>query len=85
MQAKKELLIETKNGFLRGTIERSVENFYYCAFKGVPYAKPPINELRFKVSQFIIASYKFIYLFFSFFYYIDTKLSSSLLYGVKFF
>ena len=29
---------------------------YYYAFKGVPYARPPVNELRFKVIQWNISS-----------------------------
>lgn len=37
-------------GRLRGVVERSVDGGSYLAFKGVPYAKPPLGRLRFAVS-----------------------------------
>lgn len=43
--------IRTKNGLIRGlheTSQRKHVDFY--AFRGIPYAKPPLDELRFKVS-----------------------------------
>lgn len=46
----KEPIVQTKNGTLRGVVQRNVENEDYCAFKGIPYAQPPIGDLRFKVS-----------------------------------
>ncbi|XP_011495827.1 PREDICTED: esterase FE4-like [Ceratosolen solmsi marchali] len=46
-----EPVVVTSCGHLRGSIEKSVEGFEYYAFKGVPYAKPPIGELRFQDPQ----------------------------------
>ncbi|XP_058803727.1 esterase FE4-like isoform X2 [Phymastichus coffea] len=43
-----DLIVETRNGQVRGTIKKSVEGYSYCAFLGIPYAKPPIDNLRFK-------------------------------------
>lgn len=44
------LEIELSEGVLSGVQEKlpNGENFY--AFRGVPYAKPPIGNLRFKVN-----------------------------------
>lgn len=39
-------------GKLIGIVEKGVYGNYYTAFRGIPYAKPPIGELRFKVSIF---------------------------------
>lgn len=42
-------VIGTEEGLLRGTVQSSFNGKKYLAFKGVPYAKPPIGSLRFKV------------------------------------
>lgn len=43
-------IIETNNGQVRGIQEATLlENINYYSFRGIPYAKPPIDELRFKV------------------------------------
>lgn len=42
--------VRTDNGDIEGTVAKSMfgkRNFY--SFKGIPYAKPPIGDLRFKV------------------------------------
>lgn len=44
-------VIEVKQGKLQGEAQKSVltgKEFY--SFKGIPFAKPPVNELRFQVS-----------------------------------
>lgn len=44
-------LVNTVNGSVRGQKCTTIyEKKTYYAFRGIPYAKPPINELRFKVS-----------------------------------
>lgn len=45
-------LVTTKNGKIRG-IQRvsQYSKKEYCSFLGVPYAQPPIGDLRFKVSS----------------------------------
>lgn len=43
-------VIETNSGLVRGQLEKTIwlkTPFY--SFKGIPYAKPPIGKLRFKV------------------------------------
>lgn len=44
-------IVKTTNGQIRGVRNTTLLNgvpFY--AFKGIPYAKPPIDDLRFKVN-----------------------------------
>lgn len=41
-------LVQTEQGELRGVVCENNEG-KYLAFKGIPYAKPPIGKLRFKV------------------------------------
>lgn len=45
--------IQTDLGLIRGRLESTVfENKPFYAFRGIPYAKPPIDSLRFKVIVF---------------------------------
>jgi hypothetical protein len=46
---KKRIDVCISEGKLSGVIEESVFGDSYVAFRGIPYAKPPIGELRFKV------------------------------------
>lgn len=43
------VLTETEYGKVRGIKKLSVLNGKYLSFTGIPYAKPPIGNLRFKV------------------------------------
>lgn len=43
-------IVEVQSGLVRGIVEKHEDGFDYYAFKGIPYAEPPIGELRFKVS-----------------------------------
>ncbi|XP_071574393.1 juvenile hormone esterase isoform X1 [Temnothorax nylanderi] len=40
--------IYVREGRLIGIVEKAVHGGYYVAFRGIPYAKPPVGELRFK-------------------------------------
>lgn len=42
--------VTIEQGILRGKSYRSRNNTEYYGYLGIPYAKPPIGELRFKVS-----------------------------------
>lgn len=47
-----EKIVQTANGLIRGQheiTEREKVDFY--TFRGIPYAKPPLGDLRFKVNQ----------------------------------
>jgi len=44
-----EIKVRVTEGRLTGVIVDGY-NVRYIAFRGIPYAKPPIGELRFKVS-----------------------------------
>ncbi|KAK0073339.1 hypothetical protein PV325_009859 [Microctonus aethiopoides] len=41
-------IVEVCQGKLRGINEKNINGINYVAFRGVPYAKPPIGNLRFK-------------------------------------
>lgn len=45
-----DLLVKVEQGLLRGAVVKRVVGESYIAFKGVPYAAPPVGKLRFKVS-----------------------------------
>lgn len=47
---RKFVTVSTEYGQVRGQSDRTqFEKRPYFAFKGIPYAKPPVGELRFKV------------------------------------
>lgn len=47
-------VVNTKYGTVFGSSELSRNNRSYMSFKGIPYAKPPVGELRFQVSFFFL-------------------------------
>lgn len=52
MLADDRPIVKTKNGLIRGTIKTSKNNQRpFAAFEGIPYAKPPIGDLRFEVGS----------------------------------
>ncbi|CAK9802979.1 Venom carboxylesterase-6 [Anthophora plagiata] len=49
VNSRRTSVVQTPSGPVRGTVLRTVWNgTKYSAFKGIPYAKPPIGDLRFK-------------------------------------
>lgn len=38
-------------GSLKGKLISSKFGYDYCSFQGIPYAKPPVGRLRFKVNS----------------------------------
>jgi carboxylesterase type B len=44
--------ITIDQGKLRGTVATDYDGKEYFRFQGIPYAKPPIGELRFKVLHY---------------------------------
>lgn len=45
-----DTIVETGNGKLRGIIKENFKGEKFHGFLGIPYAKPPVGDLRFKVS-----------------------------------
>jgi len=43
-------IIETRLGALKGIRKEARNEKYFLAYCGIPYAKPPVEELRFEVS-----------------------------------
>lgn len=55
LKSQKLCTIETKSGAIRGRQNRTLfENKLYYSFRGIPFAKPPIKHLRFKVKLQIV-------------------------------
>lgn len=51
-----EVIVNIEQGRLRGKIDVDINGDLYYAFLGIPYAKPPIGNLRFKVRIFSFIS-----------------------------
>lgn len=46
-----DIIIKVKQGKIRGIESRSAYSKHtFYSFRGIPYAKPPVDELRFRVS-----------------------------------
>lgn len=45
-----EPIVHVNEGKLKGNVATTVKDVQYYSFKGIPYAKPPVGELRFAVS-----------------------------------
>lgn len=48
-----DVIVEIEQGKLCGRIAKDANGNDYKSFQGIPYAKPPIGKLRFKVIQSI--------------------------------
>ena len=46
----KTVVVKTGLGSVKGNSDQTIHGRRLNAFKGLPYAKPPIGELRFKVT-----------------------------------
>uniref|UniRef100_A0A6P7G3Q6 Esterase-5B-like n=1 Tax=Diabrotica virgifera virgifera TaxID=50390 RepID=A0A6P7G3Q6_DIAVI len=46
-----EVIVTTPNGKIRGRQEYSQRKISFYAFQQIPFAKPPVGSLRFKVSS----------------------------------
>ena len=46
-----DTVVRVEQGYLRGSQDVTRHGCRYYSFRGVPYAKPPIGPLRFKVNQ----------------------------------
>lgn len=51
--ANQTKIVQTSNGPVRGSRETSPrKRVEFHAFRGIPYARPPLGDLRFKVKCF---------------------------------
>ncbi|ODM96611.1 Esterase E4 [Orchesella cincta] len=44
-------IISIKDGYLRGFIMETISSRPFAAFQGIPFAQPPVNQLRFQPPQ----------------------------------
>lgn len=57
-------IIEIEQGKLKGTLTKSLlTGNEYCSFLGIPFAKPPIGNLRFQVCFEFYANWNLMKLF----------------------
>lgn len=57
---KKEMndfLVAVKQGIVKGVEKENVEGGKYIVFQGIPYAAPPVGNLRFQVFEFSKQTY----------------------------
>lgn len=54
------LIIHTKSGFIKGVIQKTfLKHQKYLSFIGIPYAEPPIGDLRYKARHFSLRIIRF--------------------------
>jgi carboxylesterase type B len=46
----KEPVVTVSDGKLQGKTGTNINNGQFYSFQGIPYAKPPVGSLRFKVN-----------------------------------
>lgn len=56
-----ELLVLTNYGPVKGRHRIGWEDVKYVSFQGIPYARPPVGDLRFKVNCFSFRIHLFFY------------------------
>ena len=54
-----DVTVNLSKGKLRGARLDYDFGQYYYAFKGIPYARPPVKELRFKVALYVNIGFAF--------------------------
>lgn len=57
VKANEYKIVETENGCVRGRIVKGFDQKIHFAFKGIPFAKPPIGERRFKVKYSVFFNF----------------------------
>lgn len=50
-------IVTVENGVLEGTTMQSRNGREFFAFQGIPYAKPPLGNLRFQVRQLFFSKF----------------------------
>lgn len=51
-ELENQLLVSVKQGRMRGSWMQSSSERQFAAFRSIPYARPPVGEQRFKVTNF---------------------------------
>ena len=51
-------IVNTLTGKVSGIVEQSFEGTDYFSFKGIPFAEPPVGNLRFTVSNLLEFAFK---------------------------
>ena len=46
--------VRVSEGLLEGELVQNEYGGTYASFKGIPYAQPPLGELRFNVNRFMV-------------------------------
>lgn len=51
LTSNESVIVETEYGKVRGLKRMSLYDVPYFSFEGIPYAQPPVGELRFRAPQ----------------------------------
>lgn len=61
LQIADDLTVQVKNGQVKGRIQTMLDGSTYYAWQGIPYAAPPVGNLRFQVKFKTITHCKVFY------------------------
>lgn len=55
-----EPVVEVSQGKIKGIVTKNIDGGEYLEFRGIPYAEPPIGNLRFKVKFLVFLFLAFV-------------------------
>jgi hypothetical protein len=59
-QVQADCHVNIAQGAARGSIMTSFHGREFCSYRGIPYAQPPVGELRFKVSNSMLGQPQYV-------------------------